>query len=173
MRKLILLLLILCMTSIYAQEDQIFKHNGEVIEGEVIKNDGEVIVFKYKGESVENTLASVAVEKVIFGSSGRIQNISDKINIDSDKGWEKVMVFYVSELIRGLTRKGDIKGKTGMINYHTTNTGDRKAEKKLKIEAAKIKAPFVLMVDEKNSVGGSSNMFGGSQAVKKGVAYSY
>ena len=37
MRKLILLLLILCMTSIYAQEDQIFKHNGEVIEGEVIK----------------------------------------------------------------------------------------------------------------------------------------
>ena len=60
-----------------------------------------------------------------------------------------------------------------MINYHTGNTGDKKAEKKLKIEAAKMGCPFILQTADKSTVGASSNSLGGSQVIKKGIGYKY
>ena len=32
---------------------------------------------------------------------------------------------------RGLKKAGEVRGKTGLINFQTGNTGDKKAEKKL------------------------------------------
>ena len=75
--------------------------------------------------------------------------------------------------ISGLKKVGDVRGKTGLINFQTGNTGDKKAEKKLKMSAAAIGCPFVLMTSDKTTVGSNSNALGGTQAIKTGIAYKY
>ena len=46
-------------------------------------------------------------------------------------------------------------------------------EKKLKMAAAKLGCPFILMTSDKTTVGQNSNLIGGTQAIKKGLAYKY
>ena len=71
-------------------------------------------------------------------------------------------------------KKGDeVRGKTGLVNFQTGNTGDKKAEKKLKKAAAELGCSFILLTSDKTTVGSGSNRIGGSQAIKKGVAYKY
>ena len=72
-----------------------------------------------------------------------------------------------------MKKVGEVRGKTGLINFQTGNTGDKKAGKKLKMDAAKLGCPFVLQVSDKTTVGANSNALGGSQAIKTGVAYKY
>lgn len=87
--------------------------------------------------------------------------------------WEKVVILEDKSSISGLIKGGEVRGKTGLINYHTGNTADKKAEMKLKKEAAAAGYPFILMTADKTTVGASSNQLGGSQAIKKGIGYKY
>lgn len=172
MKKIILLLvLVLSATIVKAQEDIITKHNGETIKGKVIKLEEYTIIFKYENEDAENTISKYAVEKIVYGKSGRVEEVTEKIVVNSKDDWEKVVILEDKAYITGLKKEGEVRGKTAFINYQTANTGDKKAEKKLKIEAAEKGCPFILLTSDKNSVGAGSNGLGGSQAVKKGVAY--
>ena len=58
-------------------------------------------------------------------------------------------------------------------NVDAQIAADKKAAKKLKMDAAKLGCPFVLQVADKTTVGANSNALGGSQAIKTGVAYKY
>ena len=50
MKKIILLLaMTLCTSSIFAQVDVITKHNGEIVNGKVVRVDEYVVVYKYDG----------------------------------------------------------------------------------------------------------------------------
>jgi len=155
------------------QYDQIFKHNGETIEGNVLRITEYSVVFKYAGEDAENTLSKYAVEKIIHGRSQRIEEISEKIIVEGPEDWEKVVILVDKNLIAGLKKGSEIRGKTSFVNFHTANTGDKKAMKKMKQEAAASQCPFILILTEKASVGSSSNNLGGSQAVKTGISYCY
>ena len=55
-----------------AQADKIYKHNGEVIDGKVVKLEEFTIIFKYDGEDAENTLSKYAIEKIVYGKSRMI-----------------------------------------------------------------------------------------------------
>ena len=172
MKKLLLVMLFFGI-AMNAQVDKIFKHNGEVVNGKVIKLDEFTIIFKYDGEDAENTISKYAVEKIVYGKSGRVENVTDKITINSEDDWEKVVIVEDIAYISGLKKEGEVRGKTGLINYHTGNTGDKKAEKKLKMAAAAMGCAFILQTADKSTVGASSNALGGSQAIKKGIAYKY
>ncbi|RLJ72585.1 hypothetical protein [Pedobacter alluvionis] len=173
--KKIIILIALISTSLFvkAQVDVISKHNGETVKGKVVKVDEYVIVFKYDGEDADNTIGKYAIEKIVYGKSGRVENVTEKITVATEEDWEKVVILEDKSSATGLKKVEDIRGKTGLINYHTGNSGDKKAEKKLKMEAAKIGCPFILMTDDKSTVGSSSNRMGGSQNIKKGIAYKY
>jgi len=173
--KKIILLMVVALTSVFAnaQTDEIVKHNGETIKGKVIKLEEYTIVFKYDGEDAENTISKYAVEKITYGKSGRVEEVTEKIVINGEDDWEKVVILEDKAYIAGLKKEGEVRGKTAFINYQTANTGDKKAEKKLKMAAAEMGCPFILQTADKNSVGASSNGLGGSQAVKKGIAYKY
>ncbi len=174
MKKVMLLLAVLFgLNSAIAQVDVITKHNGEVVKGKVIKLEEFTIIFKYDGEDAENTLSKYAVEKIVYGKSGRVEEVTEKIVVNGEDDWEKVVILEDKAYISGLKKEGEVRGKTGLINYHTGNTGDKKAEKKLKMAAAAMGCPFVLQTADKSTVGASSNAIGGSQAIKKGVAYKY
>ena len=173
MKKLVLLAVLLVTAAVSAQTDKIYKHNGETVDGKVIRNEEYVIVFKYDGEDAENSMSKYAIEKIVYGKSGRTEDITEKIVVNSENDWEKVVIFEEKDYIAGLKKVGEVRGKTGLINFQTGNTGDKKAEKKLKMDAAKIGAPFIFMTADKATVGASSNSLGGSQAIKKGIAYKY
>ncbi|MFD2908195.1 hypothetical protein ACFSX9_05550 [Flavobacterium ardleyense] len=173
MKKILLLAIFFVGMAMNAQVDKIYKHNGEIVDGKVIKLEEYTIIFKYDGEDAENTISKYAVEKVVYGKSGRVEDVTEKITISGEADWEKVVILEDKGYIAGLKKDGEVRGKTGMINYHTGNTGDKKAEKKLKMEAAKMGCPFILQTADKSTVGASSNGLGGSQAIKKGIAYKY
>lgn len=150
-----------------AQSDIITKHSGETVQGKVIRLEEYTIVFKYDGEDAENTIGKYAVEKIVYGKSKRVEEVTEKIVINSYADWEKVVILEDKGYIAGLKKGGEVRGKTGMINFQTGNTGDKKASKKLKMDAAKLGCPFVLQVSDKTTVGANSNALGGSQAIKR------
>ena len=135
--------------------------------------DEYTVIFKYDGEDAENTIGKYAVEKIVYGKTKRQEDVTEKIVVNGEADWEKVVILEDKGYIAGLKKVGEVRGKTGLINYHTGNTGDKKAEKKLKMAAAAIGCPFILQTADKTTVGASSNGLGGSQAIKKGVGYKY
>lgn len=155
-----------------AQTDVIKKHNGETVNGKVKRIEEYTVVFVYDGEEAENTLSKYAIEKITY-KSGRVEEVTEKIVVRSEDDWEKVVVFEEKSYIAGLKKVDEIRGKTSLINFQTGNTGDKKADKKLKMAAAAMGCPFVFMTAEKTTVGASSNQLGGSQVIKKGLAYKY
>ncbi|MGM5468701.1 hypothetical protein ACS386_00345 [Flavobacteriaceae bacterium LMO-SS05] len=173
MKSSLFLVFALASTMMSAQIDKIFKHSGETVEGKVIRLEEYTVVFVYDGETAENTIGKYAIEKIVYGSSGRVEDVTDKIDISGKDGWENVVILEEKSYIAGLKKGDEVRGKTGLINFQTGNTGDRKAEKKLKMAAAEMGCPFILLTADKTTVGASSNALGGSQAIKKGVAYSY
>jgi len=174
MKKILLMVVFaLGLNVANAQNDKIYKHSGETVEGKVIRLDEYTIVFKYDGEDAENTIGKYAVEKIIYGKTKRQEDVTEKIVINGEDDWEKVVILEDKSYIAGLKKAGEVRGKTGLINFQTGNTGDKKAAKKLKMDAAKLGCPFVLQVADKTTVGANSNAIGGSQAIKTGVAYKY
>lgn len=171
MKKIILLFALVLGTSMFAQ-DVIYKHSGETVNGKVVRLDEYTVVFKYEGEDAENTISKYAIEKIVY-KSGRTEEVTEKINIKGEDDWEKVVILEDKAYIAGLKKSGEVRGKTGLINFQTGNTGDKKAEKKLKMAAAALGCPFILMTADKTTVGANSNGLGGSQAIKKGVGYKY
>lgn len=161
--------------SLCAQTDKIFKHNGETINGKVIKLEEYTVVFKYDGEDAENTMSKYAIEKIVYGKSGRVEQITDKIVVEGENDWEKVVILEDKSYIAGLKKGDEIRGKTGFISFHTGNTADKKAQKKLQMEAAKAGYPFILLTADKdiNQSGATGPSFGAVQSIKKGITYKY
>lgn len=157
----------------FAQVDMITKHSGEIVKGKVIRVEEYSIVFKYDGEDAENSIGKYAIEKIVYGKSGRVEDVTEKIIVSTEDDWEKVIIFEEKSYIAGLKKVGEVRGKTGLINFQTGNTGDKKAEKKLKMAAAALGCPFIFMTSDKTTVGANSNAIGGSQAIKTGLAYKY
>jgi sRNA-binding regulator protein Hfq len=173
MKNLFAILLMVVSTTVIAQVDKIYKHNGEVVDGKVTRVEEFTIVFKYDGEDAENVIGKYAIEKIVYGKSGRVEEITEKIVVRDEKDWERVVILEDKSYIAGLKKVDEVRGKTGLINYHTGNTGDKKAEKKLKMAAAAMGCPFILQTADKATVGASSNSLGGSQVIKKGIGYKY
>jgi sRNA-binding regulator protein Hfq len=173
MKKIILIALLSFSAIVSAQVDKIYKHNGETVDGKVIRLEEYTVVFKYDGEDAENVIGKYAIEKIVYGKSGRVEEVTEKIVVNGEADWEKVVILEEKSYIAGLRKVDEIRGKTGLINYHTGNTADKKAEKKLKMAAAAMGCPFILQTADKTTVGANSNSLGGSQAIKKGLAYKY
>lgn len=165
--------MLLSSIATFAQVDKIYKHNGETVNGKVIKLEEYTIVFKYDGEDAENTMSKYAIEKIVYGKSGRVEEVTSKIVVNGEKDWEKVVILEDKGYIAGLKKGEEVRGKTGLINFQTGNTGDKKAEKKLKMAAAEIGCPFILLTADKVTAGANGNQLGGSQAIKKGIGYKY
>ena len=174
MKKIIVLFAMLIVGTIAnAQVDVITKHSGEVVKGKVIRVEEYTVVYKYDGEDAENSIGKYAIEKIVYGKSGRVEEITEKIVVATEADWEKVVILEEKAYIAGLKKGEEVRGKTGLINLQTGNTGDKKAEKKLKMAAAAISCPFILLTSDKTTVGANSNALGGTQAIKKGIGYRY
>ena len=148
--------------------DKMKKHSGETVDVKVIKVGETVITYKYPGEDAEQTIGKYAVASITYGSSGRKEDITEKIIISGEDDWEKVQILTDASEVVGLKKGEEIKGKTsGFISYNSAGSADKKATKRLKQAAAELGAPFILMTSDK------SDGYGIKQSMKKGFAYNY
>ena len=168
MRTIILTLSLFISLAVSAQNDKIYLHNGKDIEGTVVKVAEFTVVFKYANEDAEQTVGKYAVAKIVYGKSGREEKVSDKIVVSSKDDWESVVILEDKSEVAGLTKVDDVKGKTATFyNFHSSSGNDRKAEQKLKQDAAAMGCPFILLTADKDA-----NLVS-RQSVKKGIAYKY
>jgi sRNA-binding regulator protein Hfq len=154
--------------------DKAYLHNGKVLEVKVTKVGEFTVTYKYVGEDAEQTVGKYAVKKIVYGSSGREEEISEKITVAGKEEWERVLLIEDKAAVVGLSKKGEIRGKTsGVFGFHTANSADRKAIRKLKEEAAEMGAPFVLLTSEGDARSNRGAGMGTAQGVKRGLAYAY
>lgn len=164
MKNTIILGLALLSSVAFAQVDKIYKHSGEVVEGHVKKVGEFTVEFTYEGEDAITSLSRYAVDKIYYGKSTRIEDISDKIDITDDDDWPKVIILEDKSLVAGLKKADELKSKTGWVNFRSGNGKDEKAEKRLKQQAADNRCPFILLLSDKTV---------GKSAKKTGTCYKY
>ncbi len=165
-------LLAFAMVAAFAS-DKIFFHGGKIVDGEVVRVEEFIVVFKYTGETAEQTIGKKAIEKIQY-SSGRTEQISEKIVINGKDDWEKVEILLDKSEIVGLKKIGEVKGKN--FAAYSGARADKKANKKLLEAAAEMGAPFVYMTADKQTTSGGGYGWGGwgggsNQSLKKGIAY--
>src|SRR5215831_6730090 len=137
MRKIFLALALFFSIAVSAQTDKIYMHNSKVVDGNVVRITEFTVVYKYAGEDAEQTVSKYAVNKIVYGKSGREEKVTDKIVVTSKDDWENVVLLEDKSETAGLTNVGEIKGKTsGWISYRTGAGKDRKSEERLKQDAA-------------------------------------
>lgn len=174
MKKLLSTLFLAFAMMVAFATDKIFLHSGKTIDGKVVKVDDFEIIYKYEGEDAEQTLGKRAVEKIQY-SSGRTEQISEKIVVKGKDDWEKVEILLDKSEIVGLKKVGEVKGKN--FAAYSGARADKKANQKLLQAAAEMGCPFVYMTaDKQTSSGGGWGGWGGggsNQSLKKGIAYTY
>jgi hypothetical protein len=150
--------------------DKMVKHSGETLDVKVLKVDEIIITYKYPGEDAEQTIGKYAVASITYGTSGRKEEISDKVEVSGKDDWEKVVILTDKSQVLGLKKGDDVRGKTaGMLSYQTAGSADKKATKKIKEAAAALGAPFVLLTSNKQAIGYNAP----AQSFKDGTTYTY
>ena len=151
MKKIILILTMVFGINIAnAQVDVIKKQIGETLKGTIINTDDNVIVFTYEGQNVEFTIAKNAVEKITYGKTGKVVQVSNKISVNGEADWQKVQIVNDLNLTAGLEIGAQIGTKTDLNDYQSNN-GDLAVIKKLKTKAAVLGYPFILITIDKDS----------------------
>jgi len=169
---LFLLMLFVSSLVIHAQ-DTIYFHNGNKVIGKIIAVNEYTVTYKYLNEEATQTSGRYAIEKINY-QSGRIDNISEKIIINSIDDWQKVMLLEDRTQIAGLKKGSIIRSNTRFLNLHSANTSERKSFEKLMKEAAKINSPFLYITYEHETLyPGLIWSIGATQQVKRAVAFGY
>jgi len=101
-------------------QDVVLFHNGNIAKGKVTEVTDYYIKFCYEGEDLQNTIGRSALSEIRF-ASGRIQQMSPKIDVNSPKDWEKVRVIYDKNEVLGLKSLGQVeKHSSGTWSFSIT-----------------------------------------------------
>ena len=148
MKKIILILtLVFGFNIATAQVDVIKKQIGEILKGKIISVDDNVIVFTYEGQNVEYTIAKNAVEKITYGRTGQVVQTSNKINLNGQADWQKVVIVESLNLTAGLEVGVQLGTSADLANYQSSN-GNSAVNKRLKMQAATLGYPFILITTD-------------------------
>jgi hypothetical protein len=170
MRKICFFLLTLVSIACYGQDTIIF-HNGKTAEGKVTANNENNVTFIYKGEDIPNAIGKSAIAEVRFGS-GRVEQMSPKVDISGEDGWKNVRVVYDKADVEGLKSLGQVE-KHSSGTWSFSITGGHFSEKtlmKMKKEAAKRGGCYVLILSSQSKSGG---FFSDGHAQMTGEIFTY
>jgi hypothetical protein len=165
--------IIVCWDHLHAQApapaatDSIFCHNGEVITSVIKEITLTHLIYTPTGMTIDRNLGLLAVRACRF-RSGRIEKFTTLKEINSELQYAQVTMIEAPEAIEGLVFKGDVEGKIAAISFIGGVDGVDVVRNRLRKAAAKLKAPYVLLVVTPNS--GNS---GGGQHYYRGKAYGY
>jgi hypothetical protein len=173
MKNFIILGFMLLVLNLSAQ-DILKLHNGSDIECKVSNMDGSVVTFVYKGEDLSQKISKIAINSIKF-ASGRNQIITEKIDLSGEDAFQSVILTKNLDDVEGLTRIGEVKGKTAFISYRSGANADKKSEERLKADCLKLGGVVVLVTEDKDYEIGRTYQkgLGSSQTRMVGIAYKY
>ena len=116
-------------------------------------------MFTYEGQNVEYTIAKNAVEKITYGKTGKVVQTSNKITVNGEADWQKVIIVENVNFTLGLEIGIQLGSSEDLANYQSNNEKSA-VTKRLKMQAAKMGYPFILITSD-----GTSN--------KKAYGYKY
>jgi hypothetical protein len=156
MKTLFTLLCFSLSTTFFAQTHVMVKHNGEKINVNYIKTNNNLIYFNSGKDQVEQTISTFAVAELINTTNNEATKVSDKITVNGEQDYNKVVVIPSAASSGLATSKNTlvanrIKGQTPLaVQQQNLVT--------LKRKAAKEGLPFVSL-DEKNRAESSATMY--------------
>jgi hypothetical protein len=142
MRKVFVILALFMAVSITAQTHEILKHNGEKVLINYIKTDTNLIYFSNPNSSEEGKISTYAVQSLKDQSSGLIQVISSKVDIDNG------FVFLKNNEIAGLRKVASISVFLGRPKGMSFNDLSFLKKRRLQEKATQKEALFVVITSE-------------------------
>lgn len=149
MKVYLFLFTLICSATAIKAQDRIIKNSGDTLSVKITKSTDEAISFVYPNEDVVNEIFKNSISEIIY-SSGRIEKVSTKTNLQSVNGpddWDKVQVTYNTDDIKGLEKVKSLSKSSLWGGALGSNAGYNDVIKKLKKEAAKNKSRIVLIND--------------------------
>lgn len=131
-------------------QDKIIKRNGDTLKVKIVHSTPDMVEFTYPNEESLNSEYKNNLSKIIY-SSGREENCAGEKKlavVNGEKDWEKVEITSNPDDIKGLTKLGEVVGKSGWGGAYAQGLGDKNARKALKKNAAKLGASIVLLQDK-------------------------
>jgi hypothetical protein len=142
MRKVFVILALFMAVSITAQTHEILKHNGEKVLINYIKTDTNLIYFSNPNSSEEGKISTYAVQSLKDQSSGLIQVISSKVDIDNG------FVFLKNNEIAGLRKVASVSVFLGRPKGMSFNDLSFLKKRRLQEKANQKEALFVVITSE-------------------------
>jgi hypothetical protein len=142
MRKVFVILALFMAVSITAQTHEILKYNGEKVLINYIKTDTNLIYFSNPNSSEEGKISTYAVQSLKDQSSGLIQVISSKVDIDNG------FVFLKNNEIAGLRKVASISVFLGRPKGMSFNDLSFLKKRRLQEKATQKEALFVVITSE-------------------------
>ena len=171
MKRILFILTVIVISLSCNAQDKVVFHNGNIAEGKVTETNDAYIKFVYKGEEFVNSIGKNAIAEIDLGS-GRVQQMSQKIDIKSPDDWEKVRVVYDKNEILGLKSLGQVeKHSSGTWSFSITGGHfSEKTLKKIRKTAAERGGCIVLVLTQQSKSGG---VFSDGHASMTGEVYTY
>lgn len=148
MKNLLTTIVLLLTTQLFAQTHQIIKHNGEKLEVNFIKIEGNLVYYSLPASSEEHKISRYAVAQLNEKSKSNSQIISKKIDLTDISDFNKVIVLKESETI-GLKKSNNLTGFLGKIKGETRWSMAEMGERRLKQNAAKKGNQFIVITSNK------------------------
>ncbi len=149
------------------KSDTIFTTSNERIICVINKVNDKEITFSYPQEAFDNVITTNQILKIHF-SSGRVQTFNNRIEIQGEQDWEKVIITKNESDINGLVRKGEVKSSINTATWGTFSDMAKLTDKayvKMKKQAAKMGAHIILCWSDQSEHRGNSAI--------TGIAYGY
>ena len=142
-RYLFAIVIIFSSFSLVQGQDIIVKHNGSRLDAKVNYITESMIVYTEAESKNSSKLGRAEVEKIIY-KSGRIEPITQKVEVHGEEDWHKIILTSNPLLVVGLTKKGEIKVKSGRQRHGMANFESHDLEK-MKKQAAGMGAHVVVV----------------------------
>lgn len=127
-------------------QDKIILLRGDTISADIIQKSEEALSYRLHGESMTNTVKSSNVHKIIL-SNGRTEVVNKKRTyhkVTNEDDWESVEITFNESDVAGLTRVGEVVGKSSWGGV-ASEKGGRLAIEKMKRQAADKGCPIILI----------------------------
>jgi hypothetical protein len=140
-----LLFFILCLFSIAfaSAQDIIVTHDGSKLNVKVNYMTESAIIFTIAGETDSDMIGKARVEKIIY-KSGRIEPITEKIEVHGKEDWKKIIITRNPLYVIGLTKKGEIHVKSGKESHGIVSYANSDFEN-MKKQAASMGAHVIVL----------------------------
>ena len=148
MKNLLIALALIISVQLFAQTHEIIKHDGEKLEVNFIKTEGNLVYYALTNSMEELKISKYAVAQLNEKSNNNSKIVSKKIDLTSKADYNKIIVLKESETV-GLKKSNDVTGFLGKIKGETRWSFAEMGEKNLKQNAAKKGNQFIVITSNK------------------------